>query len=794
MRWYAEVSTFSRQTTLADSLHHQGREQITAHIVLAVFSAPFVLERDMIAGQKPTMNLEELDKKAKYVFDTKDRVAEKFFESLPPKTRGLMKFLFSPDHDYDSAIEHFDDTSSTDDIQLTHAEIVRRVWSKKQLIFGWICMLIMSLVSTIQASAFPSYIVYASSEFSQMGALASVQIVQACIFLVSRALSGKLADNFGRFEAMIISVICLTIGNGLYMGSHNIVTYFAALAFYSIGDIGTQMLYEIFAADTCDLKDRTFFQTITLFANLFTPWVAGPLVASVLKTSTWQWGMGMWAIITPCCAIPFLSTLLYFRIKAYRMGLRIRRGDPNRTWFQNTITGIIRMDLPGLVFLCAGLILFFVPISFCVGTDDWKMPQNIAMITCGTFFLYVAFPLWEFFGTKHPFLKFSLMKKRLVTVPGLIILLYYMAYATYHPYFQVWLLLAKGLPQARATNLNMAMFVALTGTTLVFSPLMRWRAKLKSVIVWGTILYFIGMGLTYEFRKPEKPLNTMILAQIFEGVGAGLLVIPIMVYIQVVCKQSDTAAAITIYYFFNSCGTILGNVISAAVYRNHFPNVLRKTGLFAEPEVKAIFGSIYVGLSYKVGTPQRAAIGATLNSVIRSLLIGPLIFCAIMFCLAITNADINLNTAQRMKEESEHVKGDDSQSSDQGVVIETAYEEKSPIYDEKKLMSGQINVSLCPINLQTSNSESDQDTGPTPGGAVVRMRLGITAQHINRLVLVLRDMDIDSPIDASIRYLVGMYLYILVAGQEIRQKVGWLLSDDLSVDNGGDELSSLSVA
>jgi hypothetical protein len=51
MRWYAEVSTFSRQTTLADSLHHQGREQITAHIVLAVFSAPFVLERDMIAGQ-----------------------------------------------------------------------------------------------------------------------------------------------------------------------------------------------------------------------------------------------------------------------------------------------------------------------------------------------------------------------------------------------------------------------------------------------------------------------------------------------------------------------------------------------------------------------------------------------------------------------------------------------------------------------------------------------------------------------------------------------------------------------
>ncbi|KAG5358116.1 Siderophore iron transporter mirC [Yarrowia sp. B02] len=631
------------------------------------------------------MNLKELDEKAKYVFDTKDRAAEAFFNSLSPKARTMMKFLFSPDYDYNSAVEHFDSSDSVDDVQLTHAEIVRKVWSKKQLFIGWVFMLFMSIVTTIQSSCFPSYIVYASSEFSQMGALASVQIVQACIFLVSRALCGKLADNFGRFEALLISVICVTVGSGLYMGSHNIVTYFAALAFYSIGDIGTQMIYEIFAADTCELKDRTFFQTITLVANLFTPWVAGPLVAGVLKTSTWQWGMGMWAIIYPCVSVPFLCTLLYFRIKAYRMGYRIRRGDPNRTWFQNTITGIIRMDLPGLVFLCAGLILFFVPISFCVGTDNWKLPENIAMITVGTFLLFVAFPIWEAFFTKHPFLKYSLMKKRLVTVPGLVILLYYFAYATYHPYFQVWLLLAKNVKQPKATNLNMAMFVALTGTTLVFSPLMRWRAKLKSVIVWGTILYFIGMGLTYEFRKPEKPLSTMILAQVFEGVGAGLLVVPILVYVQTVCKQSDTAAAITIYYFFNSCGTILGNVVSAAVYRNHFPSVLRGTGLFSEKEISTIFGSIYAGLSYRVGTPERLAIGATLNTVIRSLLIGPLVFCACMFCLAITLSDINLNVAQQTKEDSEHIKTDDH-SSDNGIVIEESIEEKSPSYDEKKVV------------------------------------------------------------------------------------------------------------
>ncbi|QNP98296.1 YALIA101S06e07206g1_1 [Yarrowia lipolytica] len=629
------------------------------------------------------MNLKELDEKAKYVFDTKDRVAEKFFESMSPKPRKLMKFLFSPDYDYSSATENFDPNDTVDDLQLTHSEIVRKVWNKKQLIMGWGFLLFMSLVSTIMSSSFPSYIVYASSEFSQMGALASVQIVQSCIFLIARALCGKLADNFGRFEAMFISVCSLTVGCGLYMGTHNIVTYFAALAFYSIGDIGIQMMYEIFAADTCDLRDRTFFQTITLFANLFTPWIAGPMVQSMLQHSTWQWGMGMWAIIVPVCSIPFLVTLLYFRIKAYKMGLRIRRGDPNRTWWQNTITGIIRMDLPGLCFLCAGLILFFVPISFCAGTDNWKQPGNIAMLTVGTFLLYVAFPLWEFFVTKHPFLKYKLMSKRLVTIPGFIILFYNMSFAIYHPYFQVWLLLAKGLKQAKATNLHMAMFVSLTGTTLLFSPLMRWRAKLKSVMVWGTILYFIGMGLTYEFRKPEKPLHTMILAQVFEGVGAGLLVIPVMVYIQVVCKQSDAAAAITVYYFFNSTGTILGNVISAAVYRNHFPKLLRETGSFTDREIQAIFGSIYAGLRYPVGSPQRAAIGTSLNTVIRSLLIGPLILCAIMFCLSLTNADINLDTAQRIKEESEHVKADES-TDDNGLVVETDSIEKPPSYDEKK--------------------------------------------------------------------------------------------------------------
>ncbi|KAG5356218.1 Siderophore iron transporter mirC [Yarrowia sp. B02] len=636
------------------------------------------------------MNLKELDEKAKYVFDTKDRAAEKFFDSLPPKTRKFMKFIFSPDYDYTTACENYNSKDGADDLQLTHSEIVRKVWSKKQLILGWFFLLLMSVVSTIMTSSFPSYIVYASSEFRQMGALASVQIVQSCIFLIARALCGKLADNFGRFEAMFISVISLTIGCGLYMGTHNVYTYFAALAFYSIGDIGIQMMYEIFAADTCDLRDRTFFQTITLFANLFTPWVAGPMVQSMLKNSTWQWGMGMWAIIVPVVSIPFMCTLLYFRIKAYKMGLRIRRGDPNRTWFQNTMTGIIRMDLPGLCFLCAGLILFFVPISFCAGTDNWKLPENIAMLTVGTFLLYIVFPLWEFYVTKHPFLKYQLMSKRLVTVPGLIILFYNMSFAIYHPYFQVWLLLAKGLKQSKATNIHMAMFVSLTGTTLLFSPLMRWRAKLKSVMVWGTILYFIGMGLTYEFRKPDKPLHTMILAQVFEGVGSGLLVIPVMVYIQVVCKQSDAAAAITIYYFFNSSGTILGNVISAAVYRNHLPKLLRETGLFSDREVQTIFGSIYAGLRYQIGTPERLAIGTSLNTVIRSLLIGPLILCAIMFFLSLTNSDVNLDTAQRIKEESEHVKTDQESTDDNGLVLENSLEDKLPSFDEKKQVEPEV--------------------------------------------------------------------------------------------------------
>lgn len=54
-----------------------------------------------------------------------------------------------------------------------------------------------------------------------------------------------------------------------------------------------------------------------------------------------------------------------------------------------------------------------------------------------------------------------------------------------------------------------------------------------------------------------------------------------------------------------------------------------------------------------------------------------------MFCLSLTNADINLDTAQRIKEESEHVKADES-TDDNGLVVETDSIEKPPSYDEKK--------------------------------------------------------------------------------------------------------------
>lgn len=107
----------------------------------------------------------------------------------------------------------------------------------------------------------------------------------------------------------------------------------------------------------------------------------------------------MWAIVLPVASVPLIGTMLFYQRRIPKTksqtssSLDLDPGQPlwekvfQLFWFQ--------LDLPGAIFLLAGLSLLLVPLSFTgtTNSDSWTRGSFIAMLALGVVFLIVFFYL-----------------------------------------------------------------------------------------------------------------------------------------------------------------------------------------------------------------------------------------------------------------------------------------------------------------------------------------------------------------------------------------------------------------
>ena len=98
----------------------------------------------------------------------------------------------------------------------------------------------------------------------------------------------KTADVYGRFEAISISIIAITVGLIVNASSKSMADLAVGQVFYSIGQIGLQFLQQIFTADTTTLENRSFFSSLLLAPAIFTAWIGAPMVSSLVPAH-WRW-------------------------------------------------------------------------------------------------------------------------------------------------------------------------------------------------------------------------------------------------------------------------------------------------------------------------------------------------------------------------------------------------------------------------------------------------------------------------------------------------------------------------
>lgn len=540
-------------------------------------------------------------------------------------------------------------------------EAIASVITRTDRYFIFFGVFIISYAYGLDGTLRYSYQPYATASYASHSLLSTINVVRAVIAAAAQPTSARIADVFGRVELTCASVFFYIIGTIVEACSNSVASFAAGAVIYQIGYTMVVLLVEVIVADITSTRARLLFSFIPATPFLINAWVAGDVAQAVLDSTTWHWGIGMWAIIYTACALPLIISLTVVARRAKKMG----RLDDYRSSFE-TLGGknfFIEMfwllDIIGILLMIATLGLILVPLTTSGGfgsTDKWKSADTIAPLVVG-FCCLPAFIFWQL-KAPHPLIPISLMKDRAIWAAMGIGLFLNFSWYMQGDYLFTVLRVAFDQSIKSATRITslFSFCSVLTGTIL--GMVVYKVRRIQPFIVFGTCLFMVAMGMLVHFRgEPSGAgLAGIIAGQVLLGMGAGFFTYPTQVVLQVHTKHENLAVMTASYLSMYQIGSALGNSVSGAIWTQVLPGELSKT-LAGINETLAVssYGDPFTAIAeWPIGTPERTGVIQGYQHVQRLLTIAGLCISALLIAFALCLRNPRLNDAQTLAEEDDH--------------------------------------------------------------------------------------------------------------------------------------------
>ncbi|KAK2616319.1 ferrioxamine B transporter [Conoideocrella luteorostrata] len=506
-----------------------------------------------------------------------------------------------------------------------------------------------------------AYQTVATNSFSQHSLSATVNLLRSAIAVGAQPTAAKIADVFGRVELICVSIFFYVAGTIIEAVSENVDTFSAGGVIYQIGFTMLLLLVEVIIADITSTRSRLFFSYIPALPFIINTWVSGNVSEAVLKVPGgpgWRWGIAMWAIILPICALPLVIPLMLVSRRAKRQGLL---GNYTSAFKQLGFRSLSLelfwlLDIIGIVLIIAVLDLILVPLTIAGGeSSKWGEAHIIAPLVIGVVCLPV-FVVWELMAP-HPLVPFASMKDRSVWAPMGIAVFLNFAYTTQSDFLYTVLQVAFDFSQETATRiLSLYSFTSVIVGTLL--GLVVYKVKrLKIFVIAGTALYMVAFGLLIHFRGSATSAARagVIGAQVVLGVAGGLFPYTTQASLQVTVKHEHLAVITGIYLATYNVGSALGNTVSGAIWSQVLPGKLeRELSLLNSTLASAMYSApLSVYLNYPVGTPERTAIVESYQSVQKLLTITGICLCVPLVLFALLLRNPKLDNRQTLARDSD---------------------------------------------------------------------------------------------------------------------------------------------
>ncbi|KAH8889295.1 MFS general substrate transporter [Thozetella sp. PMI_491] len=528
-------------------------------------------------------------------------------------------------------------------------EAVAMTWTKRGLTVAYLGIFLMSFTTSLEGQVTYSLTAFATSSFNKHSLISTVYVVQGVVNAVIKPPMAKVADVFGRLEAFSLSVLLCVLGYIQMAASQNIQTYASAQIFYSAGATGLQILQQIFIADTSSLLNRALLASLTDTPFLVTVWIGSLIASAILKTTTWRWGYGMWAIILPAAFAPLALSLLLNSRKARRLGLVAERKRREATLSESAHQLFRDLDGIGILLLSAAFALILLPLTLAstieAGWGNTAIPATLFMgILC-----LLAFPVWEAQSrwVPHPLIPLTLLKSRTFCAGcGVGFFFFMVFYLSVQPYFYSYLLVVQNQSVAAAGRITQTFSFAATITILLTSLAIKQIRHYKLFVVMGSVVYVFGILLMIYFRQEGAYVSTIVLGQAVLGMGAGMLHGTAQLGVQAAAgKHQNVATATAVFMTMVEIGGAVGAAISGALWGTIIPAKLEEYLPESEKQyARDIYANIVeASTRYPLGSVARAAVNRSYQEAMSTLLAVALIMCVPVVVLALIMQDYKLD-------------------------------------------------------------------------------------------------------------------------------------------------------
>jgi SIT family siderophore-iron:H+ symporter-like MFS transporter len=497
-----------------------------------------------------------------------------------------------------------------------------------------------------------AYQTTATASYNSHSLLATINVLRSVIAAAAQPTAAKIADVFGRVELVCVSVLFYTLGTIIEACATDVRTFAGGSVLYQVGYTCIILLVEVIIADITSLRSRLFFSFVPALPFIINTWVSGNITSAVLIHSTWQWGIAMWAIIYPVCALPLILSLWYAGRKARKTGNLEKYATPYQSlgFFGLTKSLFWQLDIVGLILLIAVFALILVPFTLAGGeAPSWHKAHILAPLIIGI----LCIPVWIIWELRapHPLVPFRLLTDRAVWGALGIALMLNFTWYLQGDYLYTVLIVAFDFSILAATRVSsLYSFVSvLTGFTL--GAIVFKVRRLKPFIIFGTTLFLVAFGLLIHYRgSPSSSGQSGIIgAQILLGLAGGMFPYPAQASIQAASQHEHLAVLTGLYLATYNVGSAFGNTVSGAIWTQVLPGKLNnELARFGNVTLAATaYGNPFgIIAEYPVGTEVRTGIIAAYQGTQRLLCVTGICLCVPLIAFALCLRDPRLPDEQ----------------------------------------------------------------------------------------------------------------------------------------------------